>query len=47
MARYVLFYLDFVMDGMNDYLKIEFEDKMIWPARSPSVQCKISTTGFT
>jgi hypothetical protein len=46
MARYALPYLGFVMDSMNDRLKIEFEDKMIWPARNPSVQCKIST-GFT
>lgn len=43
MAEHALFYLGFVM---NDHLKIEFEDKMIWPARNPSVQCKIST-GFT
>jgi hypothetical protein len=41
-----LFYLGFAMDGMNDHLKIEFEDKMIWPARNSSAQCKIST-GFT
>ena len=46
MAGYALFYLGFVMDDMNDHLKIEFEDKMIWPAKNPSVQCKIST-GFT
>ena len=46
MARYALFYLDFVMDSMNDHLRIEFEDRMTWLARNPSVQCKIYTTGF-
>ena len=33
MARYALFYLGFVMDGMNDHLKIELEDRMTWLAK--------------